>query len=294
MSTDSPRQRCRWFVRRLPLLSGGELAGTERPQGRAAPDRLPRLSPPARRLGRCLTCCTSPRPSRPAAGRVRVRVRSRGFIPAPLAGCAPAADPRGAARPPGGGVGPRLVGRRAGRLVPVRGRVAVAAAAAVADPVVAGDVARAWRSWSRGASICGRSGGLPPCSKPVARAGGPVPRFGPVPAALRPRAVLGRSWSRRPRRPHRPSGRPGPRRSITTSIPGSRWAPTPAPATPRRRTERRFAGDRPCCEDLGGESLADVRCQMADVRWQMADGKCQMANARWQIADARWQIADAR
>lgn len=30
MSTDCPRPRCRWFVRRLPLLSDGELIGTER------------------------------------------------------------------------------------------------------------------------------------------------------------------------------------------------------------------------------------------------------------------------
>jgi anti-sigma factor RsiW len=30
MNTDSPRQRCRWFVRRLPLLAGGELVGADR------------------------------------------------------------------------------------------------------------------------------------------------------------------------------------------------------------------------------------------------------------------------
>ena len=30
MNTDCPRHRCRWFVRRLPLLSGGDLTGTER------------------------------------------------------------------------------------------------------------------------------------------------------------------------------------------------------------------------------------------------------------------------
>jgi hypothetical protein len=30
MNTDSPRPRCRWFARRLPLLAGGELTGSDR------------------------------------------------------------------------------------------------------------------------------------------------------------------------------------------------------------------------------------------------------------------------
>lgn len=177
MSMSSPRAGCRWYARRLPLLAGGELAGSER-----------------RKVERHLIACGACRSRREAlAGALGVLHAVAAEVPAGASDLSDAGslwpalrqqirEERHAPRRPASGLGlddwsDRLPGwlrlRPRGRVVSLAGL----AAAAVVALVAAGGVER-WAWWRAEGVIraARRPADVPPSLLTVQ----PLPTSGPV------------------------------------------------------------------------------------------------------------------